>query len=118
MNLFKTIRDGVRGERGESHSPDAGPAIGKHLRQDEPIPGYDTLEPSAMADALSDADVDTLKAVREYERKLQRRPAALTEIARALQARREPGPAPAYEQPLVVGNGLPIKVEPERVLDS
>ena len=91
----------------------------RYLRQPEPLTGYDALEPDAIAHALSGADKTTVQAVREYERKLQGRPGVLKEIARALHRFDEP-PAPDddfaavatpdYEQPLVVGNGLPIKV--------
>jgi hypothetical protein len=56
----------------------------RYLRQTEPLPGYDALESSEVAEALTGADSRTLKAVREYERKLQRRSTALEEIARAL----------------------------------
>jgi hypothetical protein len=68
-----------------------------------------------------------VQAVREYERKLQGRPGVLKEIARALH-RFDERPAPEdddvavaardYEQPLVVGNGLPIKVKAESGRDA
>jgi hypothetical protein len=98
----------------------------RYLRQVEPLPGYDALEPGAIGEALSGADVKTVKAVREYERKFQNRGAALDEISRALlgfaeQSEAAPVEAPArardHEQPLVVGNGLPIKVKPESGVD-
>ena len=92
----------------------------RYLRQREPLPGYDALEPDAIVQALSGADQATLKAVREYERKLRARPAVLKEVARALHRPRDDGTAAdvdgvataatEHEQPLVVGNGLPVKV--------
>jgi hypothetical protein len=56
----------------------------RYLRQREPLPGYDALEADAVVQALSDADNATLKAVREYERKLKDRRVVLDEVARAL----------------------------------
>lgn len=63
-----------------------------------------------------EADVETVKAMREYERKLRNRKPVLTEIALALHRCGEEQRAAAHEphapsgeraQPLVVGNGLP-----------
>jgi hypothetical protein len=97
----------------------------RYLRQPEPLPDYDALEPDAIVEALSSADTDTIKAVREYERKLQNRPAVLRAITEALHRLRDresaaPGAPLAidYEQPPVVGNGLPIKVRPESGLGT
>ena len=91
----------------------------RYLREQEPLPGYDTLEAGAVAEALAGADTDTVKAVREYERKHQNRPTVIAEIARSIHLSRDRADAsadavPGTAQPLVVGNGLPIKVEPER----
>jgi hypothetical protein len=58
----------------------------RFLRQPEPMEGYDALQPSEMSQALSGADLTTLRAVREYERKLRRRPIVLEEIEGALHA--------------------------------
>ena len=89
----------------------------RYLRQTEPVPGYDELEPEAIAKALSGADTETVKAVRGYERKFRGRPAALEAVAGALHRARErpavasdeaPAPVRADEQPLVVGNGIPV----------
>ena len=93
-----------------------------YLRQPEPLPGYDRLEPDAIADALGEADTPTIKLVREYERKMQRRPGVLKAISLALheEAERQAAkPAPGVDpgQPLVVGNGLPIKARPESRVD-
>ena len=91
----------------------------RYLREQEPLPGYDTLEADAIAEALAGADSHTVKAVREYERKHQNRPTVIAEIARSIHLSRDRAEAgadavPAAAQPLVVGNGLPIRVEPER----
>ena len=90
----------------------------RYLRQREPVPGYDALEPDAIGEALSAHGTETIKAAREYENKLRRRPTALKAIDRALRASRGASAtssrAPAFDasQPPVVGNGLPVKVRP------
>ena len=94
----------------------------RYLRQKEPMPGYDALDSDTVAAALADADPDTIKAVREYERKHQNRPTVNNAVLGALRESRKRQPASANgsiapllkgaQQP-VVGNGLPIKVEPE-----
>lgn len=95
----------------------------RYLRQPEPLPGYDQLEPDAIAEALAAVDTPTVKLVREYERKMQGRASVLKAVSLALHqgAERQPAePAPATVdggQPLVVGNGLPIKVRPETGID-
>jgi hypothetical protein len=53
----------------------------RYLRTDEPLDGYDGLEPDAIAAALRGADAGTLMKVREYERKFKRRDVVLTMIA-------------------------------------
>jgi hypothetical protein len=74
----------------------------RYLRQPEPLPGYDALDGKDVAAALADVDVPTLKAVREYERKMQARATVLQEVTNALhRATAAAGPPP------VVGNGLP-----------
>jgi hypothetical protein len=91
----------------------------RYLRQREPLAGYDALEPKAIEEALSGSGSETIKAVREYENKLKKRPTALQAIERALRTSRAaqpgtPSRAPALDasQPPVVGNGLPVKVQP------
>jgi hypothetical protein len=89
----------------------------RYLRQPEPLTGYDALEPDAIADALSGADKTTVQAVREYERKLQGRAGVLQEVTRVLhrfgkRPTSEDGVLPVprdVDQPLVVGNGQPVK---------
>jgi hypothetical protein len=81
----------------------------RYLRQPEPLAGYDALELDAIAHALAGAEKTTVKAVREYERKLRHRPAVLKEITRALHrlsdrpapdAGAVPAVARDYEQPV------------------
>jgi hypothetical protein len=76
----------------------------RYLRGDEPLPGYDTLDPRQISTALDDADLDTAKRVREYERKFKRRSSVLDAVNRARAARqttptsiseRRDNPAPA-----------------------
>ena len=52
----------------------------RYLRGKEPLPGYDKLEADEVSAALRDADPETIKAVREYERKFRKRPAVLKEL--------------------------------------
>ena len=85
----------------------------RYLRQREPVPGYDSLEPNAIEAALSECDTLTIKAAREYENKLKKRPSALKAIDTALRAARErEAPVGDGEPPLVVGNGLPAGARP------
>jgi hypothetical protein len=54
------------------------------LRGSEPLPGYDALESDEIVRALSDADAETVKAVRSYERHHQDRHEVRTEVARVI----------------------------------
>ena len=56
----------------------------RYMRTTEPLAGYDTLSPEAIAVALADADSETVKNVRDYERKFRRRPEVMDETARVL----------------------------------
>jgi len=56
----------------------------RYMRTTEPLPGYDDLGPEQIADALANADSETIKNVRDYERKFQRRPEVMDETARVL----------------------------------
>ncbi len=56
----------------------------RYMRGREPLPGYDTLSPDQIAEALADADAETGKAVRDYERKFANRHQVLEEAARRL----------------------------------
>lgn len=56
----------------------------RYLRSKEPLEGYDELSTEAISEALVGADAETVKKVRDYERKFQRRQAVLQETARVL----------------------------------
>jgi hypothetical protein len=56
----------------------------RYMRSTEPLPGYDALTTEQIAKALASADAETVKAVRDYERKFQRRGAVLNEAVRVL----------------------------------
>jgi hypothetical protein len=56
----------------------------RYMRTSEPFPGYDALSPEAIALALADADSETVRNVRDYERKFRRRPVVMRETARVL----------------------------------
>jgi hypothetical protein len=56
----------------------------RYMRGSEPLPGYDALTTVQIVEALAGADTETVKAVRDYERKFQHRPAVLKEAARVL----------------------------------
>jgi hypothetical protein len=45
----------------------------RYLHATEPMSGYDTLESDQVIEALAGADGQTLRAVRDYERKFRRR---------------------------------------------
>jgi hypothetical protein len=99
----------------------------RYLRQPEPLPGYDGLEPDGIAEALAEADAETVKAVREYERKFRNRPTVNVAIAVAIHRLRDRpaagadgslAPASASERAPAAGDGLPIKVRPESGLGT
>jgi len=54
----------------------------RYMRGRQPVPGYDQLTPAEVGEALGDADSETLKRVRDYERKFGNRPDILEEVAR------------------------------------
>jgi hypothetical protein len=56
----------------------------RYMRTSEPLPDYDTLSPGQIAEALTSADAETVKAVRDYERKFGHRKEVLDEAARVL----------------------------------
>jgi hypothetical protein len=56
------------------------------MRTSEPLPGYDALCPEQIAEALASADAETVRAVRDYERKFQHRQTVSDEAARVLPA--------------------------------
>jgi hypothetical protein len=65
----------------------------RYMRGSEPLPGYDALSAEEIARALSGADAETVKAVRDYERKFAHRQHVMDEAARLLPA----APASARE---------------------
>jgi hypothetical protein len=54
------------------------------LRGSEPLPGYDALDADEIIRALADADAQTVKAVRSYERHHRHRREVRAEAARVL----------------------------------
>jgi hypothetical protein len=60
------------------------------LRQEEPLPGYDSLSSDEVLAALDDADVAAIKRVRGYERKFRGRREVLDEVDRLHRERRAP----------------------------
>jgi hypothetical protein len=68
-------------ERGHQARPDILNKL-RYLRGSEPLPGYDSLSPEEISTALDGADLDTITATREYERKFHRRQPVLDELAR------------------------------------
>ena len=71
----------------------------RYMRSSEPLPDYDTLTTEQIATELAGADAETVKAVRDYERKFQRRRSVLDEAARVLPASQaSPGEERAHEE--------------------
>ena len=56
----------------------------RYMRTSEPLPGYDALTTEQIAKALAGADAETVRAVRDYERKFQHRQSVLDEAGRVL----------------------------------
>ena len=56
----------------------------RYMKTSEPLPGYDALSPEAIVAALADADSETVRNVRDYERKFRQRPDVMRETARVL----------------------------------
>ena len=63
----------------------------RFMRGRQPLPGYDQLPPEAIGQALSEADMPTIKRIRDYERKFQNRPEVLEEVARLQRLNRTGG---------------------------
>ncbi len=71
-----------------------------YLRGPEPLPGYDALDVEQILSALGEADDETLKKLRGYERKFAKRPQVLETVASIQHDRRSTKPAapvPAYQ---------------------
>ena len=60
----------------------------RYLRGKEPLQGYDALGVKEILTGLKGADTATLRKTRVYERKFQRRPDVLENVAAALHADR------------------------------
>ena len=56
----------------------------RYMHSREPLPGYDALSPEQIVEALADANAETVKAVRDYERKFKHRQQVMNEAARVL----------------------------------
>ena len=56
----------------------------RYMHTREPLPGYDALSPEQIVEALAGADAETVRAVRDYERKFGARPQVMEEAARVL----------------------------------
>jgi hypothetical protein len=61
----------------------------RYMRSNEPMPGYDTLTAEQIAAKLAGADAETVKAVRDYERKFQNRRSVMEEAKRVLPTSQE-----------------------------
>jgi hypothetical protein len=70
-------------ERSHGKRPDVLSKL-RYLRMSEPLPGYDDLAPADIASALEGADAETVKKVRDYERRFRHRQEVLRETARVL----------------------------------
>lgn len=71
----------------------------RYMRGNEPLPDYDALTTEQIADALAGAQAETVRAVRDYERKFQHRQSVLSEAARVLPtSRASAGEKRALEQ--------------------
>jgi len=69
----------------------------RFMRGRQPLPGYDQLTPEEIGGKLEEADLETVKKVRDYERKFANRPDVLEETARVHRVKR--GNAPLAEAP-------------------
>jgi hypothetical protein len=56
----------------------------RYMQGAEPVPGYDALTTEQVAEVLANADAETVKAVRDYERKFRHRQSVLEAAARVL----------------------------------
>jgi hypothetical protein len=56
----------------------------RYMHTSEPLAGYDALSPEQIVEVLADADAETVKAVRDYERKFGARPQVMEAAARVL----------------------------------
>ena len=66
----------------------------RFMRGRQPLPGYDQLAVAEITAQLEDADIKTIKRVRDYERKFGNRPDVLEETARVHRLKRGNAPLP------------------------
>ena len=67
----------------------------RYLRGREPLPAYDALSDEDIVTELKSADLNTINAIRDYERKFAHRPHVLQEAGRARRRRQASEPAKA-----------------------
>ncbi len=74
LHLLTQVELGVIEEHERSHQ-DRAPVLMKlgWMREDEPLPGYDQLDAPKVVAILTDADAETIRTIRDYERKFQHR---------------------------------------------
>ena len=65
----------------------------RFMRQSEPLPDYDALSPAEIVALLGEADLETIKRVRSYERKFAKRREVMDEVGRTHSRRRGIEPA-------------------------
>ena len=66
----------------------------RFMRGRQPLPDYDGLSPEEIGANLGEADIETIKRVRDYERKFANRPEVLEETARVHRLKRGNAPLP------------------------
>ena len=69
----------------------------RFMRGRQPLPGYDQLSPEEIGVQLGEADIKTIKGVRDYERKFANRPEVLEETTRVHRLQR--GDKPLVDSP-------------------
>jgi hypothetical protein len=72
----------------------------RYMRGAEPIEGYDDLSPDQVIASLGDSDINTIKRIRDYERKFANRKEVIDAVTAAAHADRAARPVekpPAYQ---------------------
>jgi hypothetical protein len=85
LHLLTQVELGVIEDHERSHRERAA-VITKlgWMREDEPLPGYDQLDTGKVMVILADADAETIRTIRDYERKFQHRREISEAVARLL----------------------------------
>ncbi|MBA2631360.1 MAG: hypothetical protein H0U84_10135 [Thermoleophilaceae bacterium] len=85
LHLLSQVELGVieAHERSHGNRPAVLNKLG-YVRVREPLPGYDDLDADQVVAILGDADSETVRAVRDYERKFQGRREISTAVGRIL----------------------------------